>query len=172
MIKKITTLVFGTLLFAVNAQAVTLNFLQESEPNNSFGTANLISASPLVSFDQYYMQGVTNSSDPEFMTFSLGSKSNLWLTNMYGLLDSYIHLYDGQHQQVGITFFNDTQLTYQNLNAGTYFVEIASYSAKTVDYKLAIGSIAAVPEPETYAMMIGGFGMVSLMARRRKKAIQ
>lgn len=167
-----TAVILGTLLLAANAQAATSTFLSEVESNNSFGTANLISANPLVSHDQYYMQGVTNHTDPEFMIFSLGSTSNLWLTNMYGLQDSYIHLYDGQHQKIGSTFYNDTQLTYQNLNAGTYFVEIASYSAKTVDYKLGIGSIAAVPEPETYAMMIGGLGMISLMARRRKNAIK
>lgn len=30
------------------------------------------------------------------------------------------------------------------------------------------GSIAAVPEPETYAMLLAGLGLVGMMARRRK----
>ncbi|WP_219905093.1 PEPxxWA-CTERM sorting domain-containing protein [Pseudothauera lacus] len=33
-----------------------------------------------------------------------------------------------------------------------------------------VGSIAPVPEPETYAMMLAGLGLVGAVARRRKKA--
>ena len=33
---------------------------------------------------------------------------------------------------------------------------------------LVSGSITAVPEPETYAMLIAGLGLVGMMARRRK----
>lgn len=32
------------------------------------------------------------------------------------------------------------------------------------------GSVAAVPEPETYAMLMAGLGVVGLLARRRKSA--
>jgi len=30
------------------------------------------------------------------------------------------------------------------------------------------GSIAAVPEPETYAMLLAGLGLVGAMARKRR----
>lgn len=33
---------------------------------------------------------------------------------------------------------------------------------------LTLGSVAAVPEPQTYALMLGGLGLVGWMARRRK----
>lgn len=31
--------------------------------------------------------------------------------------------------------------------------------------------VAAVPEPETYAMMLAGLGLMGWMARRRKKTL-
>ena len=33
----------------------------------------------------------------------------------------------------------------------------------------ADGTLAPVPEPETYAMMLAGLGMLGFMARRRRK---
>ncbi|WP_197046813.1 PEP-CTERM sorting domain-containing protein [Paucibacter sp. KBW04] len=33
---------------------------------------------------------------------------------------------------------------------------------------LTLGSVAAVPEPQTYALMLGGLGLLGWMARRRK----
>jgi len=30
--------------------------------------------------------------------------------------------------------------------------------------------VAAVPEPETYAMLLGGLGLMGFIARRRKQA--
>jgi hypothetical protein len=34
----------------------------------------------------------------------------------------------------------------------------------------ALSAVAAVPEPETYAMMVAGLGLVGFMSRRRRKA--
>lgn len=44
-------------------------------------------------------------------------------------------------------------------------------AALTAVYAAAMSGapVAAVPEPETYAMMLAGLGMVSLVARRRRK---
>jgi len=39
--------------------------------------------------------------------------------------------------------------------AGKYYADVA---------------LAPVPEPETYAMMLGGLGLLGFMARRRKAA--
>jgi hypothetical protein len=35
-----------------------------------------------------------------------------------------------------------------------------------------VATLAAVPEPETYAMLLAGFGLVGAVARRRSKAVE
>lgn len=57
-----------------------------------------------------------------------------------------------------VTFYGD--------GAGEYLV-----AGGTIRYAtLAIGSVPAVPEPETLALMLAGFGVVATIARRRKAA--
>ena len=57
-----------------------------------------------------------------------------------------------------ITFYGD--------GAGEYLV-----AGGTIRYStLAIGSVSAVPEPETFALMLAGFGIIAGVARRRKAA--
>ncbi|MHA4871127.1 PEP-CTERM sorting domain-containing protein [Duganella sp. PWIR1] len=45
--------------------------------------------------------------------------------------------------------------------------EYGNYTTFTTN---AVSAIAAVPEPETYAMMLAGLGLVGLIARRRRQA--
>ncbi|WP_374358318.1 FxDxF family PEP-CTERM protein [Pseudoduganella danionis] len=48
--------------------------------------------------------------------------------------------------------------------------EAPAFSASYVG-TLNVRGIAAVPEPETYAMLVAGLGLVGLMARRRKQSV-
>jgi hypothetical protein len=36
---------------------------------------------------------------------------------------------------------------------------------------LTLTAVAAVPEPETYAMLLAGLGVIGAIARRRKAAV-
>ena len=47
--------------------------------------------------------------------------------------------------------------------------DIASGSARMTSASLNYSTVSAVPEPETYAMMLGGLGILGFVARRRKK---
>jgi len=42
-------------------------------------------------------------------------------------------------------------------------------SAASAGIANGVAAVAAVPEPETYAMMLAGLGLLGYMARRRKQ---
>jgi hypothetical protein len=58
-------------------------------------------------------------------------------------------------------------------NEGNYVLaQILGYNANfdmQINYNVYNGVIAAIPEPETYAMMLAGLGLLGLTARRRKQ---
>ena len=47
-------------------------------------------------------------------------------------------------------------------------IEARTYLADDGQWHLQIGAVAAVPEPETYAMLLAGLGLVGAVARRRR----
>jgi len=57
----------------------------------------------------------------------------------------------------------------QILNAGAYYLQLNPADIAT-DGELVSGAltVVAVPEPASWALMIGGFGMLGLAARRRR----
>ncbi|MBA5687597.1 FxDxF family PEP-CTERM protein [Rugamonas apoptosis] len=58
------------------------------------------------------------------------------------------------------------------LAAGNYTLEVDGYvaSANGGSYSGNIAVAAAVPEPETYGMLLAGLGLLGVLARRRKQA--
>lgn len=64
--------------------------------------------------------------------------------------------------------FGGTGLT-APLGAGNYTMFL-SETAAVIDYGMDF-NVSAVPEPETYAMLLAGLGLVGVMARRRKTSI-
>lgn len=64
---------------------------------------------------------------------------------------------------------------YNNLAAGTYWVQVTGnvLGNGRADYNGGVGlALAPVPEPETYAMMLAGLGMLGFAARRKQKQNQ
>ena len=67
-----------------------------------------------------------------------------------------------------INYFAGTGLLYWEYNVQNYDPETGEWGP--VDYRLTI-SDSAVPEPASWALMIGGLGLVGSMARRRDCAV-
>jgi len=54
-----------------------------------------------------------------------------------------------------------------SLDAGTYIFAIGGKAGSAASYSLA-ASTTPVPEPETYAMLLAGLGIIGFVARRRR----
>jgi hypothetical protein len=63
-----------------------------------------------------------------------------------------------------------TVLNFTPLLSGTRYMSFAAWGGDNVGMLLDNVTVTAVPEPETYAMMMAGLGMIGLMARRRRRS--
>lgn len=52
---------------------------------------------------------------------------------------------------------------------GNLFLNNSAYPSYDFTFRTYAGTVAAVPEPETYAMMLAGLGLLGVTARRSKK---
>lgn len=77
----------------------------------------------------------------------------------------------GVNAQLATTNFGDTNgtLGYFNVDAGSYYWAVAGDAVGSNGgvYLFAANTAAVVPEPETYAMMLAGLGMIGFIGRRR-----
>lgn len=56
------------------------------------------------------------------------------------------------------------------LSVDRAFVRYQSLTLPGINSATGLGAVGAIPEPATWAMMIGGFGLVGAVARRRARA--
>lgn len=61
--------------------------------------------------------------------------------------------------------------TFNAATTGTYTALVFGKPGTTTGFSSFGLTVAAVPEPETYAMMLAGLGLVGVIARRRKTSM-
>lgn len=90
----------------------------------------------------------------------------------YNILGLAVSLVDSSLTQVG---FDNTPVnfTFSGLSAGTYALNVIGFASGTsggVYGGSFVVATAPVPEPETYALMLAGLGVVGFMASRRRQS--
>ena len=104
----------------------------------------------------------------DLVSLSGNAKNGLDITG-FSLFDASGAILGGTQLSTGVT--DQWSLNYDNLSAGTYYLQVSgSVMSNAAGKYYADVALAPVPEPETYGMMLAGLGVVGFMARRRKKA--
>lgn len=100
----------------------------------------------------------------EFATFTLNGVSEQIFSTGFGTINGE----NGLHMNE-LFDFSGTSLA--NMAVSEFTISnIGDGWGNSGYYNISEVSVSAVPEPSTYALMLGGLGLVGLMAARRKKA--
>jgi len=120
------------------------------------GTADYVINSTNYAINDIWYNGTDNDYEMGFR--SSGNPFDLEVGDVVGLSGSIV-----------------STLNYSLFNEGSYnFSSVGPYSSSeavlTDGITFNVGPVSAVPEPSTYALMLGGLGLVGFMAARRRKA--
>lgn len=164
----------------------------EKESNDSIATAQNLGS--LVSGSEKNVFGLRfdvlkGGSSVDYYSFSTATTLNLTFSvatelGSTGGNDPMVGLFSGSGTLIDMNDDIDSDnknydsLLTRSVSAGTYYVAVTGYNEdlendfsgagdKNWSYVLTI-SAAPVPEPESYAMLLAGLGIIGAVARRRK----
>lgn len=173
MMKINTFLVLWTLLFSNSVMATTnvsLGLLDEGT------TIPLNTSNDLAYFDHSLVEYCIN------YNFSLASTSDVTinlLQNGYHLNDTTVNLFDTtsfkkiKQPIININYLFD-DMRYPGILTIDYISTLSSGNYDLMitgnKYYDITGNISIVPEPETYALMLLGLGLINMVYNSRKKA--
>ena len=114
----------------------------------------------------------------KFFNFPLDKTTSLKTTAVVNLVfttsfANFVDLFNfDTGEKIGYFSFSTTEKTgyFNNLTAGNYFYEIygANFGLEVGQVVFTSAAINAVPEAQTYALMLAGLGAIGFIARRRK----
>ena len=120
--------------------------------------------------------GSSTGSFNDSWTFSLSGVSNIYATvSGTGFKSLSMDLYNAVVNKSGkvknVLVVSGTTFSFADLAAGNYFLQIGGKALKNTTgiYNGSI-QVTPVPEPETWAMMLIGMGLVGYQLRRKSKA--
>lgn len=139
------------------------------------GTTPTVLSVLLTGSNGTFFEEYANFSIPSLSTV-YGSASTLFLSlsgfTVADINDFSVELWDSVHPWGSNLYatFTDDGITYAlgNLAAGSYHLDIAGVlGATTGQYSVSLHALP-VPEPETYAMLLAGLGLIGFSLRSRK----
>lgn len=153
-------------LFANEAGTFFATYLgnESGFPDNftfGFGNGNLLETNAL---GTTISQNVTGAGT---VAFSFGDKDNGGVSHLFS---------NGQAQTLplGFVIMNGQENGYGKFDYLLGFNDSATSDAGLADYDdfvVGVNFVAAVPEPETYAMLLAGLGLLGMSVRRRKSGM-
>ncbi|SHN33491.1 PEP-CTERM protein-sorting domain-containing protein [Duganella sacchari] len=186
----LATMICGATLFGASAYAatvgktVTLNLASDDEGgfNAHFGNnfSSLYTNDTFVDKYKFVLAGNYDSAASLTSSFlKSGTIKDLLITDFSvvqydPMTNAVLHTYTGINTTANTVNPTDSwELSAQGLSTGSYYVQVGGKiignGGGSYGSDLTV-SIAAVPEPETYAMMGLGLGLLGVVARRKKAA--
>lgn len=179
---KLKLVAAAALLFSSTAFAGFGNFPGDGSVGNPYELGNIGPAPTTLSA---LLIGSTGSSFEEYANFTIptfssttGSASTLFLSLggfvVNDITGFAVEVWNNTHPNgtTLIASFTDDGLTHSlgDLLPGQYHLDISgTFGANLGQYSVSLQALP-VPEPETYAMLLAGLGLVGFSARKRKFA--
>ena len=142
------------------------------------GYSNYFSVARLGTFEDFYnfsLAETVSFSEKRTITFTIDEAFNEVRSGFYNLSRA---LYDAAtNTEIAWSSYVDHGQVYyyNNLGPGDYYLKVtgegwqASEFVPDPRYNALINVTAAVPEPETYAMLLAGLGLIGTIVKRRSQ---
>ncbi|MBV6323522.1 FxDxF family PEP-CTERM protein [Duganella violaceipulchra] len=164
-------------LFMALALALSTGFASANDIQVNAGAITQDTAHPYGHLFTHDPGTFTDTIDFTIPSGSVQSSANPLLvslggTDIYKIINLAYSVYDGTSSSAGAsygTFLGDNMTHDLALaGAGPYHIIVSGLADGSLGGSYGVALVSGVPEPETYAMMLGGLGLIGIIARRRK----